>query len=174
MMERAREGMGAEYSLAFSPASIRNLPSRGEAGMDFFECVGSRRSVRAYRAEPVEEEKLGRLLEAGLRKIYDRDRFVAAPLVLAVCALPAEAWTRKDGKNYADVDAAIAMDHMALAAGALGLGTCWIANFDAGAAREVLCLEAGWEPLAFTPLGYPEESPEPRPRKAIAALALRP
>jgi len=62
------------------------------------------------------------------------------------------------------VDAAIAMDHMILAAGALGLGSFWIAAFDP---------EAGWEPLAFTPIGYPKESPAPRSRKALGKLIAR-
>ncbi len=166
--------------------------------MDYFETIEFRRSIRAYGPEPVEEEKLRRVLEAAraaptacgfqpfrvvvvptagrgeeLRRIYDKAWFSAAPLVLLVCSVPGEAWSRRDGKNYADVDATIAMDHLILAASALGLGTCWIANFDAVAARAILGLEAGWEPLAFTPLGYPGDSPAPRPRKAIEAIVVR-
>jgi nitroreductase len=166
--------------------------------MEFFESVESRRSIRGYKQDLVEDEKLDAILEAGrlaptacdyqpfrvlvietkgreaeLRRIYDKEWFVAAPIVLLVCAVPGEAWSRKDGKNYADVDAAIAMDHMILAAGALGLGSCWIAAFDPDAARDVLDLEAGWEPLAFTPIGYPKESPAPRPRKALEKLVAR-
>jgi nitroreductase len=60
-----------------------------------------------------------------------------------------------DGKNYNDVDVAIAMDHLILAAADLGLGTCWIAAFDPDVARDVLNLPDGVEPIAFTPLGYP-------------------
>jgi nitroreductase len=166
--------------------------------MDFFECIESRRSVRSYKSDPVEEEKLERLLEAGrlaptacdyqpfriivartsgreaeLKRIYGKDWFVAAPMILLVCSVPASAWSRGDGKSYADVDAAIAMDHIVLAATALGLGTCWVGAFDPKAAREVLALEAGWEPVAFTPLGYAKESPAPRPRKALKDLVLK-
>jgi nitroreductase len=166
--------------------------------MEFFESVETRRSIRGYKADPVEEEKVQAILEAGrraptacdnqpfrvvvvdtkgraaeLRKIYDKEWFATAPIVLLVCSVPGEAWSRRDGKNYADVDATIAMDHMILAAGALGLGSCWIAAFDPAAAREVLRLEAGWEPLAFTPIGYPAESPAQRPRKALEKLVAR-
>lgn len=166
--------------------------------MDFFEVIESRRSVRSYKSDPVEEEKLDLILKAGaaaptacnyqpfrvlviptagreaeLRKIYDKAWFAAAPLVLLVCALPGSAWSRRDGKSYADVDATIAMDHMILAAAAQGLGSCWIANFDPSAARELLGLEPGWEPLALTPIGYPAEAPQARPRKGIGELALR-
>jgi nitroreductase len=166
--------------------------------MDFFECVESRRSIRAYRADPVEEAKLDRILEAAilaptahdnqpirlviagtrgreaaLRRVYDKAWFVAAPLFIALCTVPAEAWSRRDGRSYADVDAAIVMDHIVLAATELGLGSCWIANFDPKAAVEVLALEADWEPLLLTPLGYPAESPPPRPRRPLGELVIR-
>ena len=62
-----------------------------------------------------------------------------------------------DDKPYDEVDATIAMDHLVLAATALGLGTCWIAAFDPAAAREVLGLPDNVEPIAFTPLGYPDK-----------------
>jgi len=166
--------------------------------MDFFECIAARRSVRSYKSDQVEEEKLEEILEAArlaptacdnqpfrvvvartagmaaeLRKIYPKDWFAAAPLVLLVCSVPGSAWSRRDGKLYADVDAAIVMDHVVLAATALGLGTCWVGAFDPKAAREILELEAGWEPIAFTPLGYAAESPEPRPRKGLIELVIR-
>lgn len=163
--------------------------------MDFAELIKSRYSVRAYRPDPVEEEKLQQVLEAArlaptaanrqpfrllvihtagredeLRRIYNSKWFVQAPLVLAVCGLPRQAWTRRDGKNYGDVDAAIVMDHITLAAADLGLGTCWIGAFDPAAAREVLGLPDEAEPIVFTPLGYPADEPRPKQRKALAEL----
>ena len=75
--------------------------------------------------------------------------FVEAPLVLAVVAVPGEAWRRIDDKPYDEVDATIAMDHLILAAASLGLGTCWVAAFDPAAAREVLGLPDEVEPLAL-------------------------
>ncbi|MCX7669144.1 MAG: nitroreductase family protein [Anaerolineae bacterium] len=105
-----------------------------------------------------------------LRRLYHRDWFLAAPLVIGICAVPGEAWVRRDGMNYAFVDAAIAMDHMVLAATAAGLGTCWIAAFDPAAAREILGLPEGVEPVAFTPLGYAADAPRPKERKSLAEL----
>jgi nitroreductase len=101
-----------------------------------------------------------------LRRIYDRDWFVGAPLVLCVCAVPAEAWHRTmyDGRSHADVDASIVMDHMVLAAADAGLGTCWIASFDPAAAREVLGVPEEAEPMLFTPLGYAANGEEASPR----------
>lgn len=159
--------------------------------MDVFEAIGARYSVRGYRPDPVDDETLGRVLEAARRaptaanhqpfrvivihtkgreeellRIYGRPWFVQAPLVLAMIAVPDEAWRRSDGKPYDEVDATIAMDHLVLAATALSLGTCWIAAFDPAAAREVLGLPEGVEPIAFTPLG--------RPDKPSAATGRRP
>jgi nitroreductase len=105
-----------------------------------------------------------------LKRVYHRDWFSQAPLVIGICALPSVAWVRRDGKNYADVDATIAMDYLILAAADLGLGTCWVAAFDPAAAREVLHLPEGVEPIAFTPLGYPADQPRPKDRKPLAEL----
>jgi nitroreductase len=164
--------------------------------MDFLELVRKRYSVRAYKSKPVEDEKLNHVLEAGrlaptaanrqpvqvlvvktegreeaLRRIYGREWFVDAPLVLCVCGIDAEAWVRShDGKSYLDVDAAIVMDHIVLAATELRLGTCWIAAFDPDAAREVLELPEGVEPIVFTPLGYPDTEPGTKKRKPLSNI----
>jgi nitroreductase len=167
--------------------------------VDFFDLIESRYSVRAYSNQPVEEEKLRKILRAAqvaptaanlqpfrllvretkgqqgeLASLYHREWFCQAPLILGVCSVPSEGWVRRDGKNYADIDASIVMDHVVLAAAALGLGTCWVAAFDPAVARAVFDLPQGVEPLAFTPLGYPaDQAPHERPRKALAELIWR-
>ena len=163
--------------------------------MGFFQLIEKRYSVRAYRPDPVEEEKLEQVLEAArlaptaanrqpfqfvvvhtagreseLRRVYQRAWFTQAPLVICACAIPAEGWVRVDGKPYVDVDVTIAMDHLILAATELGLGTCWIAAFDPAAAREVLGLPEGVEPVLLTPLGYPADSPGRKMRKPLPEL----
>ncbi|MCL4467138.1 MAG: nitroreductase family protein [Chloroflexi bacterium] len=163
--------------------------------MEFAELINSRYSVRAYKPDAVPEATLQQVLTAAqlaptaankqpfqiivvrtegrqeeLKRIYGRDWFVQAPLVLCVCSLPGQAWVRRDGKNYADVDATIAFDHLILAATVAGLGTCWIAAFDVQAAREVLRLPEGVEPLAFTPLGFPTGASRAKTRKALSEL----
>lgn len=159
--------------------------------MTFLDLARRRYSVRSYRPDPVPDDLLATVLEAGrlaptaanrqpirilvvrtagreaeLRRIYDRDWFVAAPLVLCVCAVPGEAWRRTmyDGRSHADVDATIVMDHLVLAAADLGLGTCWIAAFDPDAAREVLGIPPEGEPMLFTPLGFPAADVSPSAR----------
>jgi nitroreductase len=163
--------------------------------VDVFEALRSRYSVRGYRPDPVSDQLLGQVLEAArqaptaanrqpfrivvirtegreadLSRVYGRSWFLQAPLVLAVIAVPGEAWRRSDDKPYDEVDATIAMDHMVLAATALGLGTCWIAAFDPAAVREVLALPDDVEPLALTPLGYPDKDRAATPRRPLDEL----
>ena len=108
--------------------------------------------------------------EAELRLIYGQEWFVQAPYVVGICTVPGEGWTRSDGKSYVDIDAAIAMDHLVLAAASMGLGTCWVGAFDVKAAREVLGLPEGIEPLAFTPLGHPADQARPKRRRELVEL----
>ena len=107
-----------------------------------------------------------------LKKICRAPFFTQAPLVLGVYADTNAAWVRKDGKLYADVDAAIVMDHIILAATALGLGTCWVGAFDAQAARGAVSFGEGFEPVAFTPLGYPASAAPERQRKALDDIVV--
>lgn len=163
--------------------------------MQFLELARRRYSVRSYRPDPVEDDKLQSLLEAAclaptaanrqafglivirtkgreaeLQRIYSRPWFVQAPLIICACGIPGEAWVHRDGRNYCEVDVAIVLDHLVLAATELGLGTCWIAAFDPTAAREVLRIPDAVSPIAFTPVGYPADQPTPKKRKAMAEL----
>ncbi len=164
--------------------------------MEFSELIHKRYSVRAYKSDPVEQEKLDFVLQAAqaaptaanrqpfqlivihtagreqaLRSIYDREWFTQAPILICACAVPSQAWIRRDSKNYADIDVAIMFDHLTLAATDVGLGTCWVAAFNVMCAREVLHLPSGVEPIAFTPLGYAADTPAPKVRKPISDLA---
>lgn len=165
--------------------------------MDYFEVIQKRHSVRSYRSDPVEPEKLAQVLEAArlaptavnfqafkivvvktkgreadLKRIYHRDWFSEAPLVIGVCTITDKCWVRGDKKSFGDVDAAIVMDHLILAATALELGTCWVGNFDPVAAKELLGLDDNLEPIAFTPLGYPTDTAFSRKRKFMEELII--
>jgi nitroreductase len=163
--------------------------------MEYFDLISTRYSVRAYKSDLVEEEKLLQVLnaarlaptadnrqpfkiivihtkgkEAELRKIYNREWFTQAPLVLCACGIPRVSWIRQDQRRFLDVDVAIVMDHLILAATNRGLGTCWIADFNVSAARALLGLPDEIEPLIFTPLGYPADSARPKKRKPLEEL----
>jgi len=164
--------------------------------MEYSQLIAQRYSVRAYRPDPVEDEKLKQVLEAArlaptaanrqpfqlvvmhtagrkeeLGRIYRREWFVQAPIIIAVCAVSSQAWVRESDRfNARMIDAAIVADHLILAAADLGLGTCWIAAFNVAAAREVLGLPEDVEPVIFTPLGYPADSAGPKVRKPLEEL----
>jgi nitroreductase len=66
----------------------------------------------------------------------------------------------------------IAVEHMTLAAAALGLGTCWVRAFDPTVVSEILGLPENCAVLCLLPLGYPDESPKAKPRKALEEIVL--
>jgi len=163
--------------------------------MDVINVINKRYSVRAYKPDPIEDDKLTVILNAArmaptasnrqpfkiivihsrgredeLLSIYSSPWFVQSPLILCVCGLTEMGWVRKDGKPYLYVDIAIVMDHIVLAASELGLGTCIIAAFNETNARTVLAIPAEVEPILFTPLGYPTDTPRTKERKELADL----
>lgn len=163
--------------------------------MEFLELARRRLSVRSYDPRPLEENTLQSILEAGclapsaanrqpvsfvvvrdetrrraLSEAYPRDWFWRAPVIVVVCVEPARAWVRADGKNYADVDGAIAMDHMTLCAADLGLGTCWVAAFEQAKVKRALSMPEGIDPLVMTPLGYSTEGERAKSRKPLSEL----
>jgi nitroreductase len=151
-----------------------------ETMSNFLDLAKARYSVRSYLDKPVEQEKLEYVLEAGriapsaanfqpwhfivvqdialrrkLQCTYNRPWFIQAPVVIVVCGDHKEGWKRADGKDHTDIDIAITVDHMTLAAAEQGLGTCWICNFDAVKGAEILELPPDIEPIVYLPLGYP-------------------
>jgi len=151
-----------------------------EIRVDLFKLIKKRRSIRRYKKDPVEKEKLDKVLEVArlapsaankqpwrfivvmdpevkesLRASYNSEWFVHAPVIIVACAVPEEAWRRADGEEYWKVDVAIAMQNLVLASTKLGLGTCWIADFDEGAAKKALSIPEHVRVVAMTPLGYP-------------------
>jgi nitroreductase len=152
--------------------------------MTFVELAKKRCSVRSYSDQPVDDTKLMVVLEAArlaptacnyqpfslivirdltIRRqcatIYNRPWFLTAPVLIAACCDHSQSWHRSDGKDYGEIDVAIVMDHITLAAADTGLGTCWIGNFDVSEARKVLKIPAELSVVALTPLGYPASQP---------------
>lgn len=149
-------------------------------------------SVRKYKKQKIEKDKLIQVLEAGriapsavnyqpchfivlqeaanldkIYTVYNREWIKSAPAAILICADHNESWKRKaDGKDSADIDIAIAADHMTLKATEIGLGTCWVCNFDAPRCSEIFELPPHIEPLVILPIGYPDiEAPEKKRKK---------
>lgn len=155
---------------------------------DFFELAESRYSVRKYKTQPVEREKLAKILEAAriaptagnrqphrIKVITDaaelekvdvctKCRF-GAPAVMLICYDKETTWVRPfDGANSGDVDSSIITTFMMMQAQDLGLGTCWVMFFDPAKTAEQFALPDNIVPVAFLPLGYPADDAEPGPK----------
>lgn len=159
--------------------------------MKFIELTRERHSVRSYTDRPVEKEKLDYILEcarlapsavnkqpwkfivvqsaegkANICRCYAREWMAEAPLYIIVCAVDSEAWTRRyDGKNHADIDAAIATEHICLAAADQGLGSCWVCNFDTELIGRLFPFGADTHPVAIIPIGYANETCKPEKKR---------
>ncbi len=156
--------------------------------MDFQQLAKARYSVRKFKPDPVEPEKLAAVLEAGrnaptahnnqpqrilvarspeaVAKVEACHSFHwGAPLTLIVAVDPASAWVRPhDGKNYGEVDTSIAITQMMLQAADLGLGTTFIGMFDPEKLMAAFPEElAGLVPVGLLPLGYPADGARPSP-----------
>jgi nitroreductase len=79
-------------------------------------------------------------------------------MYIVICSDLTKSWKRGDGKDSSDIDAAIAADHITLAATSIGLATCWVCNFNKPKLSEVLNLPDHIEPIVILPLGYPDDA----------------
>ena len=160
--------------------------------MDVKQAIEERRSVRKYKAEAPSHQELTEVMEAArlaptacnkqpfrllcvtdestldvLRSAYEREWLKSASCMIVVIADHSQSWHRgNDGKDHADIDAAIATDHMTLRAAELGLGTCWICNFDAAKVHRDLNLGESEEAVVLLPIGYAADEPKPKVRKS--------
>lgn len=164
--------------------------------MDFTELVHRRYSVRNFTWERVDREILLEIIETAryapsavnfqpwhfiiiddpeklneFQKVYPRAWFGEAPACIVVCSDHRQSWKRKsDNKDFADVDAAIVTDHLILKATELGLGTCWVCNFDTELTRKLLLIPEYIEPLAIIPIGFFVPQAQLKTRKSFEEL----
>lgn len=172
---------------------------RVEDNMDFFEVAKQRRSIRAFKDQAVEQEKLRAILEAvnlapsaGNLQAYEvyvirdagrRNALVNATLgqgfmaqaqvVLVFCTHPKRAeirYAQRGVELYTLQDATIACTYAMLAATALGLSTVWVGKFDEGLVTEIAGVQAGQRPVALLPIGYAAESPQASTRRELRDL----
>jgi nitroreductase len=169
--------------------------------MDIFQVIRDRRSIRKYKDIPVERAKIEQVLDAARlapswknlqcwrflvltetdkrAKVLDafpddnpgKKAIAMAPVVIVVCADPAESDV-ENGIPYFVADTAIAFEHLCLAAHALGLGTCWMGWYDENRIKESLGIPPTIRIVGITPLGYPDQEPKPRPRKELGEIAF--
>ncbi len=181
--------------------------------MDVLDAVHTRRSIRRFKSQEIEPEKLRQLLEAirwspswgnrqcwkfvlvrnndlkakladclrspvAPRKNLSYLAITQAPLVVVACAQRGVSGFWKVGERtgapatdkgeyWYMFDLGLAMETLALAAHALGLGTVHIGLFDAAAAARVINLPPDHAVVEMMPLGYPDEEPKAPARKEL-------
>ncbi len=135
--------------------------------MDVLDAIAGRRTIRKFLDIPVEEDKIGTILEAGTlapspgnlqtwKFIVIRDNgkkealadaslqqfwMTSAPLYIVICAevKKMRSYYGKRGVDlYAVQECAAAAQNMMLAAHALDLGSYWVGAFDSAKVKEIL------------------------------------
>ena len=185
--------------------------------MDIFEAINTRRSIRKYKPDPVDEKDLKTVLEAALwapswantqcwRYIIVRDpdikarvadtlqrvqfgddwlenaaaqAIVQAPVLVVACAQQGIAGFQPDGApatprgDWLLFDVALSIQNLCLAARSLGMGTVIVGAFDSQKTGEVLDVPEGYTVVTMTPLGYPDHTGQPPPRKGLDEIVYK-
>ncbi len=156
--------------------------------MTFSELAKERYSVRSFRQEPISEDTMEAILQAGRvaptacnnqpQKIYvvqdpeARKKLAGicrctwdAPVILVICYDRTLTWKSKlmPGYESGETDAAIVCTHMMLQAFELGVGSCWVGLFNADQVSQTLSLPENLRVTALLPMGYPAEDAQPLP-----------
>ena len=183
------EGIFLEERLSRDTCTL----SREGESLEVFEAIKGRRSIRKYTQEPVPEDLVLKILDAGRwapsasnrqpwsfivlrdkevrRKVAEATtygKFLSnAPLGIAVVIDP-------QGSNHPVEDGAIATQNMLLATHALGLGTCWIGCYNSTyeeRVKEILEIPKNRRVLSIISIGYPAESPT-KTRKELREIVF--
>jgi len=161
--------------------------------MELQEAIRTRRSIRKYTAQPVEDTLIEQILAAGMSAPSAHNQqpweFIVvrksetlsalshlspyagmiqgAAAAIIVCGDPQREHSRDDS-GYWMLDCSVAVGFMSLAAHALGLGSVWVAVYPREAritaVRQVINLPEHIVPFCVLPLGYPAESRSPAER----------
>lgn len=168
--------------------------------MEVDEVIRERRSIRAYKDRPVEEEKIKAILEAGrwapsagnlqsVECIIVKDRETKeklssaaygqaqpeeAPVNIVVCVNFSNIshYGQRGEDLYSLQESGACVQNIMLKAYSLGLGTCWIGAFDENAARVALEMPDKVRPVAIIPIGYPDEDPSSS-RRGLESMIFR-
>ena len=166
--------------------------------MNFLELCQQRYSSRDYMNVGIEQEKIDYILRCAqlapsavnfqpwkicyvsqkadmqkLQQCYNRAWFTTVQNCFVVYKNKEVEWVRKaDQKPHGDIDVAILTEHICLAAAELGLGTCWICNFDVGKLKEHFATPDYLEPVVLIAIGYPADEAKPKQRKSLSEIML--
>jgi nitroreductase len=175
------------------------LPKGVCEDMDLSEAIAKRRSIRAYKKQALPPGVIEKLIEAArlapsagnaqpyefviaekaetkqrlCKASFNQQTLQEAPAVIVVCADGIRAYQSygERGKNlYCIQDTAAAIQNILLTAYSMGLGTCWIGAFREQEVKKVINAPQNMRPIALISVGYPDESPPARSRRAVGEL----
>jgi len=164
--------------------------------MEFIDLVKQRCSVRNYSSEKIDKADIDYVMECvrlapsavnkqpwhfyicetsetldKIRQCYHREWFATASCVIIACVNHDEEWIRQsDGRPHGIVDLSIAVEHLCLAAAEIGLGTCWVCNFDVQKTKELFGFTGNIEPAVLIPIGYPVMKASEKNRKPMEEI----
>ena len=180
--------------LALGACTTQNNDEKSQVktdnGQAAIENIMTRTSIRQFKAQPVEQDKVDILLKAAMAAptalnlqpwhfivINDKEtiallsgkRPTNAPLMIAVCGDTDKTMLPDGSTKLPDFwveDVSAATENLLLAAHALGLGAVWTGVYPAmdrtAEVANVLNCPQNIVPLAVVRVGYPDESPEPK------------
>ncbi|TFG14422.1 nitroreductase family protein [Candidatus Thorarchaeota archaeon] len=163
--------------------------------------IANRRSIRKFKDEKIPDDVIDELIRTGLwapsagnlqpwrivkttsedqiktlaDAAYGQSVVKTAPAVLVIVAVPsesAEKYGQRGRSLYAYQDTAALTYTLLLTAHAMGYGGCWVGAFDDEAAANAISAPDGFKPVSMIPIGVPDESPSPRPRKAPSEVVV--
>ena len=109
----------------------------------------------------VSNEEKKRELSKGLFSRFIKD----APIAIFGCA-------HKDriGGSWSRISTAIALQNMVIAGWAMGIGSCWIGDFNEDKVRQLLNIPKNYNVVSIIPFGYPAKIPKPRQKKSLEKI----
>ena len=160
--------------------------------MSVYQTIRSRGSIRRYKAQPIPQRELETILDSArlaqsaanrqpwqfvvatdeatkktLVRVAGRQAFVGDAATIIVCIGDPETCADVGPFSGFLIDTAIAIENMALAAWELGIGSCWIGAYSEHRAKQLLGIPDHLRVVSFLTLGYPDEEPRPKRRKAL-------
>jgi nitroreductase len=159
--------------------------------MELNDAIQKRYSCREYQNKPIDKKKINKILESArlapsakniqdwrfivvtdpttkqqLAKAAAEQMFIAdASAIIVACS--ASQHVMRCGHRIGPIDVAIALEHIALAATAAGLATCWIGAFYPDQVRKVIAIPEDIQIIELMPIGYPADQPRAKKREPL-------
>ena len=148
--------------------------------MSLIDVILSRRSIRSYEKRNVPKDVVNKILEAGRQapsasnvqpwhfivltdpEVKEKmanggwNTFIKdSAFTIVGCRYIGDSY----GRKWSTVDTTIALQNMVIAAWSLGVGSCWIGDFQEEEVKKLLNIPNDWKIIALVAFGYPAEKP---------------